>query len=243
MRYASLLLILAAVLSAYVYVAHAYIYYRIGQGNLIFPDTTHAYTIPGTTPPRVYAALGDSLTAGVGVSTYELSYPYSLARKLAQSQAYELKVFARPGITSSGLISEYLDAAIASKPDMVTILIGTNDIHNWVRADEFETRYRHILETLATETDAEIYAISIPHIGSRFLYLPPLKWYFGYKSEEFNAIIARVSEEYGATYVDIATPTKTLLKADGELYAADSFHPSALGYKEFSDEIYARIHP
>ena len=233
--------IIVILLLGYLYLANAYIYHRIGRGNLIFPDTAHTYTLTGSSEKRVYAALGDSLTSGVGAPDYKQAYPYMVAQDLATRGEVNLKVFAEAGITSAMLISRYLTPAIESNPDIVSVLIGTNDVHNWVSATDFEARYREILTSLTKETDAEIYAISIPYIGSRFLILPPLNYYFDTKTSEFNAIIQKLAEEYDVTYVDIATPTRELFKEDGVMYATDSFHPSPLGYKQWSTLIYANI--
>lgn len=226
----------------YLFGANAYIYHRIGAANLVYPDINHDYVIAGKKGTKVYAALGDSLTAGVGVADYTHAYPYDVAQDLAEKGAITLKVFAYPGITSTGLINNYLSPAIKSNPDIVTVMIGTNDIHNWISATEFEAKYRQILSTLTTQTHATVYAISIPYIGSRAIVWPPLNFYFDYETNTLNRIIERLAAEYGVTCIDIATPTKALFKKDNALYAADSFHPSALGYKLWADIIYANIH-
>ncbi len=228
-------------IGAYLYGANAYIYHRIHLGNLPYPDTRHTYTIPGSGAKKIYAALGDSLTAGIGTQKYEESYPYAFAKKMSGADAINLQVFAYPGVTSQNLIDNFLLPAVASKPDIVSVLIGTNDIHNWVSAAQFEKNYRTIIEKLA-ETHARIYAISIPYIGSNSVYLPPLNYYFDYKTAQFNGIIKRIAGEKKITYIDIATPTQTLFKEDGPLYAADSFHPSAAGYELWANIIYADSH-
>ena len=227
------------VIGIYLYAANAYFYHRIHVGNLVFPDTEHSYLIPGAGGAKTYAALGDSLTAGVGAEKYTEAYPYLVGKKLTQKNTINLKVFAYPGLTSTGLISGYLDDAIKAKPDIITVLIGTNDIHNWVAAFEYEKNYRTRLDRLTKETPGKIYAIGIPYLGSNAAFLPPFQAYFDYKTTQFNAIIKRLATEYHVTYIDIATPTQSLFKKDGAVYAADSFHPSALGYKSWADIIYA----
>ena len=228
-------------IAIYLYGANAYFYHRIHAGNLVFPDTEHSYTISGPGAMKKYAALGDSLTAGVGAEKYTESYPYLVAKSLAKKQAVQLDVFAYPGITSTGLIDGYLDDAIKSKPDIVTVLIGTNDIHNWVAVSEFEKNYRLIVERLSRETDAKIYLVSIPYLGSNWALLPPLQRYFDYKTRQFNGIISSIAAEHNVAYIDIATPTQELFKHNGAQYSTDSFHPSALGYRAWADIIYADI--
>lgn len=228
------------IIGVYLYAANAYFYHRIHIGYLVFPDTTHSYTIQGPGAAKPYAALGDSLTAGVGATKYNDSFPYRVAEKMSAESAITLKVFAYPGLTSAGLVTSYLPPAVETQPDIVTILIGINDIHNWVSAREFEKNYRTILASFPADT-TRISAISIPYLGSNTALFPPLNFYFAWKTRHFNAIIKRLAAEYGATYIDIAEPTHELFKTDGVQYAADSFHPSAIGYQQWVDIIYANI--
>lgn len=225
----------------YIFLTNAYIYHRIHTGNLSFPDSEHTYTLTGSDPKKTYVALGDSLTAGVGVATYTESFPHRLAQLLSKQYGVELKVLATPGLRSAGIISDHLTTAVAAKPDIVTVLIGTNDIHGRITTREFEANYRTILEQLR-KTDADIYAISIPYIGSRTLIFPPMNFYFDWRTRHFNNIIQRLAAEYKVTYIDIAETTKNELKPD-TLYSSDSFHPNAAGYARWATLIYADISP
>ncbi len=226
----------------YLFLSHGYIYRHIGSAQLRFPEIASAYALPESESSSdarvVYAALGDSLTSGVGATSYTESYPYLLATWLGKKQPVTLHTYSYPGIRTIGLIETYLPQAIASRPDIVTVLIGTNDIHGKISSRAFERNYRVILEKLTSETKAKIYAISIPYIGSNTLLLPPNNYYFDYRTSAFNAIIERLAKEYNVTYIDIATPTQELMRRDSALYAADSFHPSALGYRLWADIIY-----
>lgn len=226
----------------YMYLSYAHIYHKIGNAHLVFPHVEQLYTIGNSSggAPETYVSLGDSLTAGVGVDSYTESYPYTLAEKLAVTSKIHLRNFAYPGAKTRDVIAG-LPAALEAKPDIVTLLIGTNDIHDKISAAQFETNYRLILDELTQKTKADIYAVSIPFIGSRTLLLPPYNYYFDYRTAELNDVIQRVAAEYKIPYVDIATPTRALFKADGPLYAADSFHPSAAGYQLWSDILYANI--
>ena len=230
-------------LGAYLYIANAYIYWRIGKAALPFLQIEKSYTMKNLSAgtERIYVSLGDSLTSGVGTDTYTKSYPYLLAQKLAAKGTVKLENFSYPGVRSQNLIADFIPQVIASKPSIVTVLIGTNDIHDWVSAGQFEENYRHILRALTASTTAKVYAVSIPYIGSNTLFLPPYNYYFDYETTEFNDIIRHVAAEYKVAYVDIATPTRALFKYDGQMYSADSFHPSAEGYKLWSDILYASI--
>lgn len=237
-------LVAAAAAGIYLCCANYYIYYRIGHSALGPSDKQYTYMMKDRSAqgaPLTYAALGDSLTAGTGTDRYEDSYPCVVAQKMAQKNEVQLKDFSMPGARSEYLKDSLLPQAIAAGPDIVTVLIGTNDIHGRVGKAQFERNYRDIIEALRAQTSAKIYLISVPFIGSDELFLPPFDYYFHRETIEYNEVIARLASEYGVGYIDIATPTEQVFAKAGPHYAADSFHPSAIGYKLWAQIIYDHI--
>ncbi|OGY54002.1 MAG: hypothetical protein A3A24_03240 [Candidatus Buchananbacteria bacterium RIFCSPLOWO2_01_FULL_46_12] len=238
-----IVIILLVALGVYLNRSYAYIYQEIGSVGLSSPDTKRTYTTAGTgedkTAPILYVALGDSLTAGVGTNNFQQSYPYLVAEKLANSgSAVTLKDLSVSGAKTSELISYQLAEAVGSKPSIVTLLIGVNDIHGNVSKTTFEKNYGEILKQLSQNANTKIYAISIPYIGSSTLFLPPYQLYFNYKTKEFNEIIKKLAAAYKVYYIDIYTPTVGLFMKSGPQYSTDAFHPSAEGYKLWAGVIY-----
>jgi len=245
-KYLKILSIVLIVIAGYLYLAHTYIYRRIGYAHLPATDDRHTYVCEAagasSTAEIVYAALGDSLTAGVGVDQYEKSYPYLLAQHLVRDDRRVVhKNFSYPGARTQNLIDDLLEPAIAEQPDVVTVLIGTNDIHGLVSVLEFEKNYDRILEALTTRTDAQVYAVSIPRIGSDSLFWPPYNYYFDYKVVEFNAVIKKMADRHGVRFIDLDTPTAAVLKTDGPHYSVDLFHPSSVGCEWWAKLIYDNI--
>ncbi|MDO8593221.1 MAG: SGNH/GDSL hydrolase family protein [bacterium] len=224
--------------SLYLYLANAYIYYRLNKAGLKLPVPPTSLQANGR---PLYVALGDSLTAGLGAEKYQESFPYLLARNLSGGSPASLRVLAVPGNRSDDLIKNQLEPAIAAQPDIITLLIGTNDIHGFYSREKFKKNYQFILERLAKETKAKVYAISIPWLGAPGLFSPPLNYYFDYKTAGFNKIIKQLAAAYGVEYLDIAAPTRALGRTGGPYYAADSFHPSAAGYALWAELIYNGI--
>jgi lysophospholipase L1-like esterase len=228
-------------MTAYLFASHKYIYYTIGKAKLPMSDYQHEYRL-GTTDTAsttVYASLGDSLTAGVGVADYRESYPYQVAQKMSAEQSVTLLDFAYPGARTDDLIRDLLEAAIAKKPDVITVLIGVNDIHGFVSDETFAANYEIIIKRLSEGTEAVIYAVSLPELGPDSLILPPWRGYFDRKRNTFNDRIKTIARTNGARYLDLTTPTKDTFAHDGVHYSADSFHPSAAGYRLWADIIYA----
>jgi lysophospholipase L1-like esterase len=228
-------------LAAYLFLAHYLIYKRISFAGLKSSDAKGEYII-GSGASNIksynYTALGDSLTSGVGVMKYEESFPYLLAEKMSDSGNIILRDRAYPGAKTGDLIENLLTSAINDNPDVITLLIGVNDIHGNVGKAKFSQNYNEILRQLKSRTKAKIYAINIPFIGTDALLLPPWGAYFRYQTIEYNKIIKKLTQENGVEYVDLHTPTAHMFESPS-LCAPDLFHPSVHGYQLWAQIIYA----
>ena len=93
---------------------------------------TFAAPKPDTTSVR-YLALGDSYTIGTGASDSSHNYPSILASRVAKETRTKVDVTnpAVNGFTTLNLIDRELPYVGRVKPDLVSILIGVNDlVHN-----------------------------------------------------------------------------------------------------------------
>lgn len=231
--------------AAYLAAAHFYIYFMIGKEALKATDNRHSYTINPQLPADrglVYVALGDSLTSGVGTEQYEDSYSYLVAQKMAgQNKRVTNLNFSYPGARTDDLIRDLLAKAIADDPRVVTLLVGTNDVHGKVSRQEFVNNYRLIAQELRQGTQAKLNFISIPNIGSDGLLVPPYNAYYRNRVNDFNQEIRKIAREFGANYIDLATHTEELSHGQGDYYSADRFHPSKSGYRIWADYIYEHL--
>jgi lysophospholipase L1-like esterase len=236
---------LALLVSGYLFAVNWSIYHRISQPGLRASDTAHQYVFNGDSTKEnglVYSAIGDSLTSGVGVTDYKDSYPYLVAQNIASASIKVTHLnFSYPGAKTDNVIRDLLPGAVVSNPDIVTVLIGTNDVHDGMSEEEFKNNYKVIISELASKTRAKILLISIPYIGSESLLLPPYNWYFKYRVDRFNRVIKELAEQNSLVYIDLTTPTSKSLKSAGPYYSADDFHPSSVGYKDWSDIVYANL--
>lgn len=215
------------------YITYAYFYNFIGQKNLVAPihKTTTMIGNQSNSQTIKYMALGDSLTAGVGVSDYKNSYPYLLAQKLSAKNNVELVNLARAGATSLDVVTNQLPKALLQKPDLITILIGVNDLHNLISLKEFEDNFTRIVTALK-KSGAKIYLLSIPYLGSDKIVYFPYNFMLNFRTKQFNNIIKKISADTGATYIDLSA-----LKKSANFYSVDQFHPKEDGYKEWSEII------
>jgi lysophospholipase L1-like esterase len=236
-----IVLILAVIL--YLYLANAYTYFMFNRVGLKAPPSQNSYIFNETVSGEnlTYAALGDSLTSGMGLNKYEDSFPCLLAKDLSSDgKKVSLKNFSYPGYRTDDLIENLLDQAVASNPQIITLLIGINDIHGFYSKEKFKKNYQFILDRLAKETKAKIYAISLPYIGDD-VFIAPFNYYSSQRTAEFNKIIKELAKGYDITYIDIAEPTKAIFSQDKSYYALDEFHPSAVGQALWEEIIFNDI--
>lgn len=223
--------------------SYAHIYDGISEADLRSPDQQRVYQFGAdANDSLVYVAIGDSLTSGVGVDSYEQSYPYRLGQMLAEGKTnVTLHTFAVPGARTVNALGAALDAAIQIRPDIVTVLLGTNDVHGNIPKKTFEANYDAMLARLTTETDATVYVVAIPYIGAPDLIAQPYRLYFDVRTRAFNDVLKQLAATYGATYVHLYRETTRAERGTADYYAADLFHPSNVGYALWADILYESI--
>lgn len=227
------LLVIFLIIGIYLYTTYAYFYGFLSQKNLTSPVHEITVMIGSQLGGQAikYIALGDSLTEGIGVSDYKNSYPYLIAQKLSLKNNVELTNLAHAGDTSSDVLTNQLPNVLPEKPDLITILIGVNDIHDFKSLKEFENNYSQIIAILKT-TGAEIYVLSIPYLGSDKIVYFPYNFIMDFRTKQFNDVIKKVSAGAEAKYIDLYSLNKS-----ADFYSVDQFHPGEEGYKEWSKAI------
>jgi len=248
MKKIRLIILILAVLSiiggVYLNRAYAFIYSKF---RLVQPPLARDYLTEKTLSEKsqliTYAALGDSLTSGVGASSVSSTLPAFLAEKISVERGLMVKVnnLGVPGATSFDLLTgQVLDAA-QYDPEIITLFIGTNDMHNFVPLEKFKSNLLTAIGALQQSTKAEIYLINLPYLGAKDLILSPYDWYFEAELKKYNAVISEAAQATGVRLIDLYSASEKPLKADLSLYCPDHFHPSDRGYALWADLIYGNI--
>jgi len=215
-------------------------------------DFSRNYTVnpTGNSNSLRYAALGDSLTAGVGADSVEGTFPYQLAKKITGSEKIKIELLnlGVPGARSAQVISGQLTELEKFQPDLITLFIGTNDMHNWVSLAEFKENFQTILSRLSP-LKCRVMVINLPYLGADNLAWPPLKLFFNEKIKKYNQIIvqevekAKLNSTAKFGLLDLHRGSAELFASSSEpVYSVDRYHPSAVGYKLWSEFIYANYH-
>ena len=149
----------------------------------------------------VILAIGDSMTAGYGVSV-DSSYPAQLERALKQ-RGYNYRVINHgvTGSTSTQALSR-LTRALAVQPDIVIIQLGGNDVSNGIPQEVSRENVRTIIQRFKPG-GARIFLA-----GGRFPYLDEL-------AKEMNVPVI---------------PFLDGVAGHPDLLLADHAHPTAEGY-------------
>ncbi len=223
--------------------SYAHIYGVIGEKHLPGYSVRQRIILPTalTNPSKkiVYVVLGDSLTAGVGASAEDKTYPYQLAALLAEEQKAQVTLvnLAVPGAAAGDVLRDQVPQVAQFHPDVVLVAVGINDMHNRVSSEIFSHTMSEIVDRL-TRTTQHLNVINIPFIGSREIFLPPYRFYFNLQTKQYNSLLDEVLVNRQANVIDLYGLTRGDAMLGQEYYAADGFHPSDYGYAVWADSLY-----
>lgn len=198
------------------------------------------------------ACIGDSITQGARVSDPSVdSYPAELQKRF-HGEPVDVKNFGVGGATmlkfGTPNVWQLLDEVKSYRPDIVIIMVGTNDTvgqprHNWENINDFEKDYSsYISEIKALPNSPRIFLVSpadmnldtpglseerLDNLESR----RPRLW-------ELKDRIEQIAEDEGVHFLDMTT---TFENKPWLFTEEDGVHPNAEGYEELASEIYNRI--
>jgi acyl-CoA thioesterase I len=194
-----------------------------------------------------YVALGDSYTIGTGLENEAQSFPSLLARRLTVETGVEVTLvnLGVNGYTTTDLIREELPVARKARPELVTVLIGANDV---VQGSD-EATYRSRLQKIYQATKelgvaaARVLAISVPDFS-------PLPGAAPFGSADhlraridaFNDIAQSLATSRGFRYADITPITRETNHGDDWL-APDGLHPGPAQHRAFADHLWQIVAP
>jgi lysophospholipase L1-like esterase len=177
------------------------------------------------------ACVGDSITKGAGAGKGD-SYPDQLGKLLGEG--YEVRNFGANGATmlQSGdrpyVRRKELAAALAFKPNIVIIKLGTNDAKgkNWKHKGKFAADMKSLIGQFR----------SLPSKPKIFVGQPAAvaRDNFGINGavirDEIRPLVDQVAQDEKVTVIDFAAP----LSNQPELLP-DGIHPNAAGYAKLAE--------
>lgn len=245
MKYLVVALLVVGALVLYLNRAYAHIFSYLNSRNPGNPTTNVSITFqPSNTSGSkiTYVALGDSLTAGVGAADSAGAYPFKIAKLLADGRDAEVTLvnLGQSGAVSDDVLRVQVPQVAALHPNVVTLLIGINDLHNRVSEDTFQENLINIVDALSLTTK-HINIITIPYLGGTKAFLPPYQTYFNWETKGYNNALRVALAEKNITLIDLYSFTKDRERAGGGYYSADDFHPSTAAYNFWGKTIYDNL--
>lgn len=170
--------------------------------------------------------LGDSLTAGYGLSEEE-AFPTLLQEQLlAQGRAVQVVNAGVSGDTTAGGLSR-LDWLLAQNPDIVVVGLGANDGLQGLSLEETKENLRLIVRRCRESRSAVLL------LGMK---IPPS--YGADYALGFETIFPALADELQVELVPFLLEG---VAADPALNLADGIHPNAMGHRRLAENVLPRL--
>lgn len=170
----------------------------------------------------VIVAMGDSLTAGLGVTPDE-SYPALLERMLVE-KGFEYRVINAgiSGETSSGARSR-IDWVLRLQPDIVILETGANDGLRGIDPALIEENIERIILRLKQEKVTVVLAgmMMVTNLGKSYV-------------SSFNELYARLAEKHQLIFMPFFLQD---VAAETAMNQADGIHPNGEGYRVIAQNL------
>jgi len=188
---------------------------------------------------------GDSITDGNRGRNNDLNhilghgYQFIIACKFGGEMPERKLIFINRGVSAnkvSDLLSRWRTDAINLRPDILSILIGVNDLNSGVSAEQFEQQYDKLLSNTVS---------ALPNI--KIVLCEPFGLPTGNKKADWKkyrvdlasrqAIVARLGEKYHAPVVHFQKMFDDAAKrALADYWIWDGVHPTYSGHQLMADE-------
>ena len=177
--------------------------------------------------PRI-VAVGDSLTAGLGVAT-EDTYPARLQRRLdEQGLRYRVINAGVSGDTTAGGVRR-VEWVLKSHPDMVILELGGNDGLRGLNVQETKANLERIIQRCREAS------VTVVLAGMK---LPPN--YGADYTKAFEAIYPALAKRYRVTLIPFFLDG---VAGSASLNQADGIHPTSEGYRIITEKVLEQITP
>jgi len=163
-------------------------------------------------------------------------YVYLIAARLGVDMpGAQVDVFNRgmSGHTVADLRARWQNDAIDMKPDLLSILIGTNDVGQGVRPDAFESDYRYILDA-SVEANSHLCLVLLDPFVVRSGQLTNQRAWTSRRGaiDTMGLIVAQLAKDYSAVHIE----TQAIFDIAAEIVSPDHWlwdgvHPLPQGHE------------
>ena len=195
--------------------------------------------------PLILVVLGDSTTAGVGVSRAQDALPYRLARRIADAEQRPVRVisYGWAGARAADLPRQQIAHAAGdvrrskdagpylADADVVAIVIGSNDATHRTPPARYRESLRETFDAVRAEAPrARLVLCGIPRFRGVLRAFEPLIFLADQYARFLRPISRAEAARAGAAYADIHARVPPLIAGRRDVLSSDQFHPSAVLY-------------
>lgn len=196
---------------------------------------------PEPGPATRYAALGDSVTLGIGDRMPHggwRGWAPLLADALGPSGQVEMRNLARSGALVRDVAAEQLPRAVAGAPTLASVLAGMNDtLRGTFELGRIAADLEQIIVTLQ-QAGALVLTASLPDPGLLLRIPASLRRPLARRAHAINEVLAQLADGYGVLHVDLAAEPAIY---DKRMWGVDRLHPSERGHRLLARLFAARL--
>jgi len=180
----------------------------------------------------VFAALGDSITLGVGDPVRQAGRGSSwrgwAALLAAGLPDPELHVLAGNGALAADIEAEQLPRALALAPNVASVVFGINDaLRPGFDPDQIGAAAVRVVGSLR-DAGAQVLTMRLPDAGWMLGLPGALARPLGRRTQQVNAVLDAVAQRFGTVHFDAAGTPATYEK---RMWAVDRLHPNERGHR------------
>jgi lysophospholipase L1-like esterase len=196
-------------------------------------------TVSGDGEPLRLIAVGESTVAGIGAATHETALTGQLAQALSRDSQRSVNwlVVARSGINARKSFTELVPKLAGRRADVVLIALGVNDSIEFHTARRWRADVERLIESVRSEVgDALVLLAGVPPLDYFPALSGPLSFVLGARSASLGQASIGIAERMKRV---VHVPFQIEKGRARELFCADGFHPSELGYQLWAEQLAA----
>jgi lysophospholipase L1-like esterase len=179
--------------------------------------------------------LGESTVAGMGARTHEFALTGQTAAAIARhcGRSVGWQAIGESGITARAALAALVPRLVGQSADLVVMVLGVNDSIGFTTAARWAADVDHLVQAVRAQVGAQpIVLAGVPPMNVFPALSRPLSFVLGARARVLDTATAKLAAR-------LSRLVHVPFEIDGgrELFCADGFHPSELGYKLWGEQL------